>query len=134
MDTRNLRERYEQILADEGEHVARAALASGAERRGAPRVAVVCADMSVNTQVPVSAINLSASGACFFAEHPFPAGSQIELSIGTAFTVQAAVVNCVMEETGSDLLEVHYRVHCRFAGEADGRSLLVLAKDREGEF
>ena len=135
MDRIKVRERYEQIVADEAERGEGrsdgAAPAGGAERRVTPRVAVVCADMTVNFQIPVSAVNLSAGGACFFSERPFTPGNRIELSIAAVFSVQATVVHCVMEETDSDLLEVHYRVHCQFDDEAEGRSLLVLAKEQE---
>jgi hypothetical protein len=134
MSQAGLQERYDGILAEEIERAERSLLARDAERRGALRVPVVCAEMSVSIQVTVSAVNLSASGACFFADRPFSLGSRLDVSIASVFSVQATVVHCEMEDSGSELLEVHYRVHCRFDDEEEGRNLLVLAKEREGAF
>jgi hypothetical protein len=133
MDKQDTQQKYQQILVQEAESLAGEEAKAGAERRGAPRVSVVCGEMAVNSQVPVSPVNISVSGACFFAERPFPIGSRIEVSIAGVFTVQATVVNCAMEESSSELMEFHYRVHCRFDDEDDGLELLVLAKEREGE-
>jgi hypothetical protein len=90
--------------------------------------------MTVNTQVPVSPVDISSTGACFYAERAFPAGTPIEISVASVFTVPALVVDCEMEESGSDFLEVHYRVRCRFADEEQGLELLVVAKERETLF
>ena len=133
MAAQNTQVKYQQILVQEAERQGEEESKGGAERRGAPRVSVVCGDMAVNSQVPVSPVNLSVSGACFFAERPFPVGSHVEMSIATVFTLQATVVNCAMEESSSELMECHYRVHCQFDSEADGLELLVLAKERENE-
>ena len=133
MDKQDTQAKYEQILVQEAEQRAGEEAKGGAERRGAPRVSVVCGDMAVNFQVPVSPVNLSTTGACFFAERPLPVGSPIEISVATVFSLKATVVNCVMEESSSELMEFHYRVHCRFDDEAEGLELLVLAKERESE-
>jgi hypothetical protein len=134
MDKVDVQHRYREILAEETELHGPAPTSGGAERRGAPRVSVVTGDMSVNLEIPVIPVNLSVSGACFFAERPFTLGAQIDVSIAAAFTLKATVVNCAMEESSSEFLEVHYRVHCKFADEDQGLELLVLAKNHEGDF
>lgn len=123
------RDRYARIIADGAK--ARAALPSSGERRGAPRVALTSGDMTVNVNVAVSPLDVSVGGACFFAERAFDPGSRIEVSVASVFTVPAVVVGCAMEESGSDFLEVHYRVRCKFEDEDAGMELLVLAKERE---
>jgi PilZ domain len=87
--------------------------------------------MAVNVNVAVSPVDLSVSGACFFAERPFSPGARIDLSVASVFTVQAEVVDCEMEESGEEFLEVHYRVRCRFVDEEAGLEMLVLTKERE---
>lgn len=131
MEKSETQERYLRILAGVAESETRHRRTGGEERRGASRVSVISGEMAVNMQVPVSPVDISATGACFYAERPFPAGTTIEVSVASVFTVSATVVDCEMEETGSDFLEVHYRVRARFADPEQGMELLVLAKDRE---
>jgi hypothetical protein len=131
MSKSDAQERYDRILADAAQSDTQQRRAGGEERRGAARVSVVSGEMAVNMQVPVSPVDLSTTGACFFAERPFPAGTPIEISVASVFTVTATVVDCTMEETGSDFLEVHYRVRARFEDPERGMELLVAAKDRE---
>jgi hypothetical protein len=129
----DVQERYNDIIAEAA--AAKRSEASAAEdRRTAPRVSVVAGDMSVNLEVAVSPVDISSGGVCFFAERPFPIGSEIEVSIAAAFKVRATVVHCAMEESGSEFLEVHYCVRCQFSDHEQGMQLLVLAKDRENRF
>ena len=126
-----VQDQYTRILAQVTESQVTSVSAAG-ERRGAPRVTVTSGEMTVNVNVAVSPVDISVSGACFFAERAFTPGSRIEMSVASVFTVPAVVVDCTMEESGSDFLEVHYRVRCKFVDEGAGMELLVLAKDREG--
>jgi hypothetical protein len=121
---------YARILAEISDSTTPTLPATG-ERRGAPRVSVTSGDMTVNLNVAVSPVDISISGACFFAERAFAPGTRIEMSVASVFTVSAVVVDCMMEESGSEFMEVHYRVRCKFVDEGAGMELLVLTKDRE---
>jgi len=132
----NLQDRYAPILEQPGHGMK---LSKGAtNRRGASRVrvaskevhAVVC-DLGVAADIGVETKDISTSGVCFFADRSFPAGMEMELKVSNVFSLTALVVSCEMEETDANLLEVRYRVHCKFRDGHDGMELLVLAKDAE---
>lgn len=132
----SLEARYARILEEHADSVMTAS--GAAERRIAPRIAVntsgviaSVAELGVKANIEVETRDISTSGVCFLSERPFKAGEECELSVGGAFSLTATVVSCEMEETDSNLLEMRYRVHCRFPDERHGMELLVLAKESE---
>ena len=124
-------ERYQEILAEAATESPQSAPASALERRGAPRVSVTCGDVSVNLVCPVTTVDISTTGACFLSEQAFPVGSELTVTVAAAFSLVATVVGCEMEETDATFMETRYRVRCRFADEAQGMEVLVLAKEHE---
>jgi hypothetical protein len=107
-------------------------------RRAAPRVPVttkdihaVVSDLGVTADVGVETKDISTTGVCFFADRPFQIGTEVDLRVSKVFSLTAAVVSCEMEETDANLLEVRYRVCCKFCDPHHGMELLVLAKESE---
>ncbi len=70
--------------------------------------------MLIDVQLQVSVIDISRSGVCFFTNVRFQPGHRFSFSLGDVFAVVAEVVDCNAEETDSGLMEVRYRVRCRF--------------------
>jgi hypothetical protein len=132
MPKTKVKERYARILAEAARRGARD-LSDGADRRGAPRVPVTVGEMSVSQHDTVTTVDISISGVCFLSERPFTIGSDVELSVASAFSVSARVVGCVMEETDATFLETRYRIRCQFLDEEQGMEALVLAKERNGQ-
>ncbi len=98
------------------------------ERRVRPRQAVQFASISVTTEMDCPMINLSASGVSFSSERTFQQGQRIQLTLTQVISVDAVVLDCTLEVKNSLFMEAHYRVRCRFEGEATGERLLRLVE------
>jgi len=136
MDHSTIETRYERILQDWGDDFT--PLSKEAERRGAPRIPVSAkgvtaqfAELGIKIEIDVQTQDISTSGVCFLSERPFKAGGEFEISVSRVFSLHAVVVSCEMEETDANLMEVRYRVRCRFSNERQGMEMLVLAKETE---
>jgi hypothetical protein len=132
----DLQDRYALILEQFAQELK--APPGAANRRAAPRVPLasreihaVVSDLGLKADVGVETKDISTTGVCFFADRPFQIGSEVELTVSKVFSLTAAVVSCEMEETDANLLEVRYRVRCKFSDDRHGMELLVLAKESE---
>lgn len=103
----------------------------GMERRQAPRVEARTTELTVRAELQVSAIDISTSGMAFFSSFPVQIGQQLQITIGTMFTVDAEVVNCTMEDQTNEFMDLQYKVQCRFPEEEQGKYLLVAIKEME---
>jgi hypothetical protein len=109
---------------------------AAADRRGAPRLRILSrdvraklSDLGVSVDIAVDAKDISVTGVCFFTDRGFHTGSEVEVTVSKVFSLTATVLSCEMEETDPNLLEVRYRVRCRFTDEHQGIELLAMAKD-----
>ncbi|MDH4248450.1 MAG: PilZ domain-containing protein [Deltaproteobacteria bacterium] len=99
------------------------------ERRYSPRLKVDTTELSISVTLAVSTINVSADGISFYSLHAFQIGQVFNIHLGKVFSLQAEVVACEVEEIDPELLEMRYRVHCRYTEPEGGVELLVLLKD-----
>ena len=103
------------------------------ERRTHPRLAVKSADIWISSVPEFSMIDMSASGVALMANYPLRPGEEVTMSLGTALSIQAVVVNCQLVESPTDYTDAVFRIQCRFAEEVKGMELLVQVKKREHE-
>ncbi|MDH4249493.1 MAG: PilZ domain-containing protein, partial [Deltaproteobacteria bacterium] len=80
---------------------------------------------------PFTVADISLSGISLMSAKPFLPGSVLQLQLGKAFQVDASVVGCDMEETDSDLMEMQYRIRCRFTDLVDTKQILVMIKEMD---
>ncbi|MEE8436048.1 MAG: PilZ domain-containing protein [bacterium] len=104
---------------------------SGAERRKATRLDANTTELTIRTELKVHAIDISVAGLAFFSKFPVQAGQQLQITLATMFTVDAEVVNCVLEDQDPDFLDLRYKVQCKFPEEEQGKYLLVAIKELE---
>ena len=104
---------------------------SGAERRTATRLDANTTELTVRTSESVNAIDISVAGLAFFSNLPVQIGQQLQITLGTMFTVDAEVVNCKLEEQDPNFLDLLYKVQCKFPEEEQGKYLLVAIKELE---
>lgn len=104
---------------------------AGAERRTATRLDVNTTELTVRTSESVNAIDISVAGLAFFSKLPVQVGQQLQITLGTMFTVDAEVVNCILENQDPNFMDLNYKVQCKFPEEEQGKYLLVAIKELE---
>ena len=114
--------RKEQQPAPEG---------SGKDRRTATRLDANTTELTVRTSDTVHAIDISVAGLAFFSKFPVQVGQQLQITLGTVFTVDAEVVKCNLEDQDPDFMDLIYKVQCKFPEEEQGMYLLVAIKEIE---
>lgn len=104
---------------------------SGAERRTATRLDANTTELTVRTSETVHAIDISVAGLAFFSKFPVQIGQQLQITLGTVFTVDAEVVKCHLEDQDPNFMDLIYKVQCKFPEEEQGKYLLVAIKELE---
>ena len=106
-------------------------LKSGAERRNHPRFPLKMESVWMKMASPFTVADISLSGISLLSNKPFLPGSTLQLQLVKAFQVESVVVGCDMEEADSDLLDMQYRVRCRFSDLMDTKQILVMIKEMD---
>lgn len=99
------------------------------EMRAAPRFRMPHDHVAVRVEPRFQLLDLSASGVAFLSEVPFQVNSVLQIIVYGTVAFQARVVSCPLLETDARLMEVRYRVQCRFDSEATGKHLLLMLKE-----
>ena len=102
-----------------------------AERRVHPRFPLRMESVWMKMDSPFTVADISLSGISLLADKPFLPGSTLQLLLGKAFQVEAVVVGCEMEESDPDLLDMQYRVRCRYTDLMDTKQILVMIKEMD---
>jgi len=101
------------------------------ERRTHPRFPLKMESVWMKMDSPFTVSDISLSGISLFSNKPFLPSSTLQLQLGKAFQVEAVVVGCDMEEADSDLLDMQYRIRCRFSDLMDTKQILVMIKEMD---
>jgi PilZ domain len=127
----NLDQEYQLLLKEglaKGEIVIRT---DGPDLRGTPRFRMQGGRVTVRVEPVFKVVDISASGIAFLSELPFSPGDVLQVILRDTVAFQTRVVGCIVTETDPDLLELRYRVRCRFQDVTNGKHLLVLMKEME---
>ncbi|HKI99884.1 MAG TPA: PilZ domain-containing protein [bacterium] len=127
----NLDREYQRLLEEglaAGDVMIRA---DGPDHRATPRLRLCGGHVAVRVEPEVRVVDLSASGIAFLSDRTFHPGDMLQVILRGTLAFQVKVLGCAMEETNADLLEVCYRVRCRFHDVTNGKHLLVLLKEME---
>jgi PilZ domain len=125
----NLEREYELLIEEglaNGEITVRK---DGPDLRAEPRFRLRGSRVAVRVEPQLKVVDLSAAGIAFLSEQPFNPGDVLHVIIKDTLAIQARVVGCQLVETDPALLELHYRVHCRFNDVSNGKQLLLLMKE-----
>lgn len=101
------------------------------EKRDAPRFRVATGAVWIRVEQSFDVIDISKTGISFFASHRFEPSQHFGITLGKAFLVEATVITCEMVEVDEGLLDVRYRVSCRFNDEYTGMRFLVMLKEMD---
>lgn len=127
----NLQDEYARIVEESRQRGEVLSDESAKDRRTHPRLAVKSADLWISSVPEFSMVDMSASGVALMANYPLQPGEVVTLSLGSALTLEAEVVNCQLVESPTDYTDAVFRIQCRFAEEVRGMELLVEVKRRE---
>jgi len=125
---KKMKQAYEKLLSEQKSGQI-ASIKGNKERRGSPRFKVDSTDLAISVTLAVSTINVSVDGLSFYSLHAFQIGQTFTIQLGQVFSLQAEVLACEVEEIDEELLEMRYRVHCRYSEMEGGMELLVLLKE-----
>ena len=104
------------------------------ERRVHPRFNLRMESVWMKMDAPLSVTDISLTGIALLSSKPFMPGAVLQLQVGKAFHIEATVVGCEMEETDPALLDMSYRLRCRFAEGFDTKQILVLIKEMDLQY
>ena len=125
---KKMRQAYDKILSEQkSDQIAK--IKGNKDRRISPRFKVDSTDLAISVTLAVSTINVSVDGLSFYSLHAFQIGQTFTIQLGQVFSLQAEVLACEVEEIDEELLEMRYRVHCRYSEQEGGMELLVLLKE-----
>lgn len=127
----NLEREYESLLQSGLETGEVSIRTDPPDHRAAPRFRLPASDIAVRVEPYFRLVDVSAVGIAFMSERPFAVDSVLQLIVRGTVAFQARVVECPLVETDPELLEVRYRVQCRFDSTATGKHLLLLLKEME---
>ena len=125
---KNIKKAYDHLVSEKSEEKI-GAVSSDRDRREKPRFKVDSTDLAISITLGVTTIDVSLDGLSFYSTHAFQIGQNFTIQVGRVFSVQAEVVACDVEEIDPELLEMRYRVHCRYLETEVGMELLVLLKE-----
>jgi hypothetical protein len=92
---------------------------SAADKRRHPRLTPAGAQALIGHNPDLHLIDVTDDWVEFYASTYYTPGLPVQVQVDSAPPSQGEVVTCLLEETDSNLLEVRYRVRCRFlAGSA----------------
>jgi PilZ domain len=131
MEEVDLHQEYAKILEEGRRRGDLLAEQEGKERRTHPRLAVKAADLWISSVPEYSLVDLSVSGLAIMANYPLDPGQVITMTLGTAMTLEAEVINCQLVESPTDYSDAVFRIQCRFEEELQGMELVVQVKKRE---
>lgn len=103
----------------------------GPEQRQSPRIRMQGERVSLRLEPEFDVVDMSASGMAFLSEVPFAEDQVLQIVLKDMLTFQGRVVGCQVVETDPCLMELRYRVQCRFQDPASGKHLLVLMREME---
>lgn len=101
----------------------------GPELRRAPRFRFQHGRIAVRVEPEFNLVDLSATGLAFLSDLSFAPETALQVIVKGTVAVQARVVTSTLVETDADLLEMRYRVQCRFDDTASGKHLVLLMKE-----
>ncbi len=103
----------------------------GQDRRTHPRLAVKAADLWISSVPEYSMVDLSISGLAIMSNYPLQPGEVLTMTLGSALSMEAEVVNCQLVESPTDYSDAVFRIQCKFREELKGMELVVKVKARE---
>ena len=121
----NVREEYARVLEEHQEEITASGQLEGTDHRLHPRFKVDTADLWLSTVPEFAVADLSASGIAVLSNHPMEAGTLLNLSLGKSRSVNAEVVDCIMEYPPDEYTDGQFRIQCRFLEDLKGMELLV---------
>lgn len=80
-------------------------------------------------RLAVPILNISTGGVAFYSEHRFFPGDNIFLSVANTLSIEAVVLDCIIEESDPVFMEYRYKVRVRYADGENGYKIYVLARD-----
>lgn len=101
------------------------------ERRAQPRFRLKSQHVFIKVEPRFPVVDVSVTGISVYSDMPFAAGQTVSITLGKAFSLEAAVVDCTLVLADEDLLETKYRVRCQFADETVGMQCLVMMKQMD---
>jgi PilZ domain len=127
----NLDQEY-RLLVEEGFAKGEIAIRTdGPDLRTEPRFRVHNGRIAVRVEPQFRLVDISAAGVAFLSDLGFRKGAVLHVILKEALAFQARVVDCQVVETDAAMLELRYRVQCRFDDLTNGKQFLVLMKDME---
>ena len=128
----NIWKREYQRLLEEGrktQQVVEEAAPDGG--RSHPRFLLDAAHVWIRVPIRFDLVEVSIAGIAFLSHIPFTPGETLILTLDKAFSIEAQVVECVLTESDSSLMELQYRVGCIFPDESHGMQMLVMLKEMD---
>jgi len=126
----NWEKAYEKILSETREILGEIK-EKDEDRRETPRFKLNSGQVWIKVETPFEIIDLSKNGASFFSHLPFPPGNILFLALDKAFQIEAEIISCDLEEMDDLLMELRYRVSCRFTNKEHGMQLVVMFKEMD---
>ena len=122
---------YERLLAESRKHgqVAEADKSEG--HRSQPRFHLKDSHVWIRVPTRFDLLEISIAGISFNSNTPFQVGENLLLTLDKAFSIEAKVVECLLTESDSGLMELRYRIGCAFIDQNHGMQMLVMLKDLE---
>lgn len=131
MERWNLEKEYQRLLQ---RSIARGEVSirtDGHDQRQSPRIRMAGERVAVRLETEFEVLNISAGGFAFLSEAPFHEGETLHVVLKDAMAFQGQVVACQVVETDALLMELRYRVQCRFLNDTSGKQLLVLMQEMQ---
>ncbi len=128
----NVERAYRQLV-DNGLSAGRIELRAGTDQREEPRFQMHKREVAVRVEPRLKLVDLSASGVALLSEQAFQPGEVLQLILKDALAFKVQVEGCDLVETDTDLLEMRYRVRCRFNDEGGGKQFLVLMEEFDAQ-
>lgn len=127
----NLEREYQQLV-EKGLAKGAISIRSGApDQRQSPRIRLQEGRISVRLEPEFDVVDISAGGMAFLSEVPFDEGEMLHIILKDTVAFQGSVVGCRVIETDPNLMELRYRVQCRFYSVTSGKQLLVLMHEMD---
>lgn len=103
----------------------------GPDHRSAPRFRLHDGQIAVRVEPQFQLVDISAAGFAFYSEFPFQPDTLVQVILKDTVAYRARVVASPLVETDAGLMELRYRVQCRFDDISNGKQFLVFLKEME---
>ena len=119
---------YEQLLKASLDRGEIEVISQEEEKRESPRFRIKGGSIWVKTDSCFEVVDASITGISFLAELEFKSGQVLAINLAKAFKIEMEVIDCVMVETDSAMLETRYLTRGRFVDEHSSKRFLVMLK------